>query len=338
MTSKRIFVTGASGCIGHYLTETLIQETDHELYLLVRNPAKLKFDWRSPRVHLLQGDMRRIERFAQLLGTIDVAVLVATAWGGVDAYDINILKTLKLMELLDPQKCEQVIYFSTASILDRHNELLEPARHQGTDYIFSKYQCYKRLSRLPIASRVTTLFPTLVFGGDRTKPYSHLSSGLPEVLKWANLIRFFEADGSFHFIHAKDIATVVKHLIDNPPEPARPFVLGNQAITVNEAISQICAAVGQSISFRIPLYPWLADIFISLFRIQMSSWDRFCLNYRHFTYKDPVTPATFGLTTYSSNLPDLLRITLASQPPPPEEAGDLLSGGAEEQGSGGASE
>ncbi|MGB3558972.1 MAG: SDR family oxidoreductase, partial [Geitlerinemataceae cyanobacterium] len=39
---KRIFITGASGCIGQYITETLIQNTQHELYLLVRNPDKLK--------------------------------------------------------------------------------------------------------------------------------------------------------------------------------------------------------------------------------------------------------------------------------------------------------
>ncbi|MHC5828542.1 MAG: NAD-dependent epimerase/dehydratase family protein, partial [Nostoc sp.] len=30
MSQKRILVTGASGCIGHYLTEALIKETDYE--------------------------------------------------------------------------------------------------------------------------------------------------------------------------------------------------------------------------------------------------------------------------------------------------------------------
>ncbi|MEO1184834.1 MAG: NAD(P)-dependent oxidoreductase, partial [Cyanobacteria bacterium J06636_27] len=34
MSQKRILVTGASGCIGHYISELLIQETQHELYLL----------------------------------------------------------------------------------------------------------------------------------------------------------------------------------------------------------------------------------------------------------------------------------------------------------------
>ncbi|WP_310413618.1 NAD-dependent epimerase/dehydratase family protein, partial [Chamaesiphon sp. OTE_8_metabat_110] len=40
----RILVTGASGCVGHYISETLIQNTDHELFLFVRNPVKLQVD------------------------------------------------------------------------------------------------------------------------------------------------------------------------------------------------------------------------------------------------------------------------------------------------------
>ena len=46
MSHKRIFITGASGCIGHYIVEFLIQNTHHELYLLVRNPDKLKVEER----------------------------------------------------------------------------------------------------------------------------------------------------------------------------------------------------------------------------------------------------------------------------------------------------
>lgn len=52
---KRIFITGASGCIGHYITEALIQQTDHELFLLVRNPQKLRLKYLDrSRVHLLR--------------------------------------------------------------------------------------------------------------------------------------------------------------------------------------------------------------------------------------------------------------------------------------------
>ncbi|MEW6491244.1 MAG: NAD(P)-dependent oxidoreductase [Cyanobacteriota bacterium] len=321
MTPKRILITGASGCIGHYIAEALIQETEHELYLLVRNPDKLGFDYEArPGVTILQADLRQIERFADLLKTMDVAILAATAWGGQqESFDINVVKTLRLMDLLDPAKCEQVIYFSTASVLDRENRLLREAGQLGTEYIRSKYNCLARLSKLAIAPKITTVFPTLVLGGEANKPYSHLSSGIKDVVKWVNLIRWFKADGSFHFIHARDIAKVVRYLLDHPPQPGRigesegissnQLVLGNQRITVNQAVEEVCAYLGKKIYYRVPLSLWLADILIAVFRIQMAAWDRFCLNYRHFSYQNPVNPETFGLSAYCPTFTDVLRIS-----------------------------
>lgn len=319
MAPKRILVTGASGCIGHYITEALIQQTNHELYLLVRNPEKLQINYEiRAGVTVIKADMLQIDHYANLLKTIDCAVLAATAWGGSQAvFDVNVGKTLRLMNLLDPDVCEQVIYFSTASVLDRNNELLKEANELGTDYIRSKYECLRQLSRLPIHKRITTLFPTLVLGGDSNKPYSHLSAGLPDVVKWINLIRFFKADGSFHFIHGQDIAQVVLHLIHHPPKPDEPrnLVLGNERVTVNQAIEDACAYLNTPIPFRVTLHPWLADLLIALFRIQMAAWDRFCVNYRHFTYLNPVSPDTFGLPTYCRTFTDVLKISRVGERP-----------------------
>jgi nucleoside-diphosphate-sugar epimerase len=321
MNPKRIFLTGASGCIGHYIAEALIQETDHELYLLVRNPEKLGFDYEArPGITILQGDLRHIERFANLLKTMDAAILAATAWGGSqESFDINVIKTIRLMELLDPTVLGQVIYFSTASVLNRENQLLKEAGQLGTEYIRSKYDCLGRLSKLAIAPKITTLFPTLVLGGDANKPYSHLSSGITDVVKWVDVIRWFKADGSFHFIHARDIAQVVRYLIDHPlthnlteeanAVPSNRLVLGNRPLTVNQAVEEVCAYLGKKIYFRVPLSLWLANFFIVLFRIQMAAWDRFCLNYRHFTYQNPVNPGTFGLPTYCATFTDVLKIS-----------------------------
>jgi nucleoside-diphosphate-sugar epimerase len=253
--------------------------------------------------------MQEIGQFADLLKTVDTAVLTATVWGGADIFEININKTLQLLNLLDPARCQQVVYFSTASVLDRHHQLLKEAGEIGTDYIRSKYECLSRLSQLAIAPQITVLFPTLVLGGDVQKPYSHLSAGLPEVTKWIKVARFFQADGSFHFIHGRDIAQVVRHLIDNPPktEP-RQFVVGQKQLTVNQAIEEICAYLNQKTYFRIPLSLSLANLMIVLFRIQMAAWDRFCLGYRHFTYENAINPTSFGLPNYCATLSDALKI------------------------------
>ena len=323
---KNIFITGASGCIGHYIVESLLQNTDHFLYLLVRNPDKLQFEWQdNPRIEVLKGNLQDIEEYSDLLlKKINIAILAATSWGGTaESYDINVVKTLALIKMLNPNICERVLYFSTASILDRNNDLLLPACQFGTDYIRTKYQCFSQLSRLKISDRIVALFPTLVFGGDKTKPVSHLSSGLPEIVRWLGLIRWIKTDGSFHFIHGRDIAGVVTYLVkhsdmaiaedyknnssDQEPSLVKKLVLGNKATTVNEAISEMCAYYGKRVYFGIPLYSWLANIIIKIFRIQMDPWSYFSLNYRHFTYQNPVTPANFGLTNYVTSIEDIMK-------------------------------
>jgi len=318
---KRIFITGASGCIGHYMTEALIQNTNHELYLLVRNPDKLQFDCNArPGIHILKGDMSRIEEYSDLLlKDINVAIVAATAWGGQgETYDINVVKTIGLINLLNPNICERVIYFSTASILDKDNKLLLPASQFGHDYIRTKYQCFSQLEKTAIADKIISVFPTLVFGGDKDKPYSHLSSGITDVTKWIDLIKWFSVDGSFHFIHAQDIAGVISYLVENPdfhPLESEPksgvdcLVLGNSAITVDQAIADISSYFNKRVYLRFPLYIWLTNIFIKIFRIQMDSWSRFSLDYRHFTYSNPVTPASFGLENYCSTVEELMEVS-----------------------------
>lgn len=312
MLQKRILITGASGCIGHYIAESLIKETKHDLYLLVRNPSKLQIDVQvRPGINVLVGDMRTIHLFADILKTINIAVLTATSWGGEGTYDINVFKTLELIRLLNPEQCEQVIYFSTASVLNNQNQPLKEAGQIGTDYIRSKYDCLHRIEKLAIASKITTVFPTLVLGGESNKPYSHLTSGISEVVKYINLIRFLQVDGSFHFIHGQDIATVVKYLIDFPPltgEPRR-FVLGQSQISVNQAVEEVCNYLGRRIYFRIPLSLGLANLIIALFRIQMAAWDRFCMNYRHFTYANAINPGSFNLPNVCQTMSHVLHLS-----------------------------
>ncbi len=308
---KRVFITGASGCVGHYLVESLLQHTDYELFLLVRNRDKLKVDLtvRSGTT-VIEGGMQDIAQLKPLLATMNYAVSAAAAWGGtVEVFETNVYKTVELFQSLDPQVCERAIYFSTASILDQNNQLLKEADTIGTDYIRSKYACLSQLEKLPIQDRLITVFPTLVFGGDKTgKPFSHLSSGLKEVASYINLIRWLKGEGSFHFIHGADIAQIITHLltVDRPYEhyPARS-VMGMPRLTVNQAIADACEYLHKRVGWQINLTPGLANLIIRLFNIKVAPWDRFCIQQRHFTY-DVVTPENFGLGSAYPDLASLL--------------------------------
>ncbi len=313
MSPKRIFVTGASGCLGHYLVETLIQSTDHDLFLLVRNPDKLKVDLDArPGINVLKGDLHDIEQFASLLKTMDFAILTATAWGGLqEVFDINVVKTLRLMELLDPERCERVFYFSTASILDRNNQPLKEAGEIGTDYVRSKYACHQQLQQLAIAPKVITLFPTLLLGGDAQKPWSHISAGIAKEIKWLSILRFFSIDASFHYIHSKDVAEVVRYLIAHPlpPHLSREIVLGNPPTTADQAVEEACTYLNKPIYFQIRLTKPLLDFAFKVMRIKVEAWDRFAIEYRHFVHQNPVTPSTFGEPTYCASFADVLKLS-----------------------------
>ncbi len=314
MSKKRIFITGASGCVGHYLVETLIRNTDHELFLLIRDPERLKVD-RSLRagVHLIPGSLESIAPHRRLLATMDVAILVATAWGDpAITQQVNVDSTLEILDALDPQRLERVYYFSTESVLGYDNKPLPEAELYGTDYIRTKAECLKALEQHPLADRITVLFPTLVFGGEPGRPYSHLSSGLREVVGWLWLIRFFQADASFHFVHSYDIAQIVRYLIDHPPEQPglSKLVLGSPAMTVNEAIAQTCRYFGVRRSWlRLPLSHRFAELMLRLFRIEVQPWDRHCIRYRHFTHQGTVSPADFGMVPYANTLAQLFEVS-----------------------------
>ena len=90
---KRLFITGISGCIGHYVADELMRYADYELFFLVRNPQKLQFDLSAfPHAHIVEGDMSRIEEHEELLKSMDVAVLIATSWGDPkESFEINVV-------------------------------------------------------------------------------------------------------------------------------------------------------------------------------------------------------------------------------------------------------
>ncbi len=307
MEIMRVFVTGGSGCVGHYLVESLLNSTDYDLFLLVRNPQKLLFP-PHPRINLVPGSLQEISKHQALLNTIDIVISAAASWGGkAEVFATNVEGTIALFESLNPDRVRQAIYFSTASILDKNHQLLPEAATIGTDYIKSKYQALQKLENSWISDRLTVVFPTLVFGGAIDKPYSHLSGGLKEVVKYIKWMRWFKIDGTFHFIHAQDIATVITYLVKEfPPNLPKRLVLGNPAIRVNEAVAEACQFFHTPILWQFNLTPLVIDILIKLFQVQMAEWDRFCLAQRHFTY-NVVNPATFNLPFYYPKVTDLLR-------------------------------
>ncbi len=303
---KKIFITGISGCVGHYLFDEMAKDPNYELYLLTRNPKKLKFDHRSRKnTTVIQDELENISKYATLVKEMDYVVHLAAAWGSTE---LNYETSLSFFDLLDPRRCKKVIYFSTASILDPDNQPLAEAGKIGTPYIRSKYDFYKKLPELKIFPNVITLFPTWVLGGDERHSYSHASKGILALKKWLWLIRFFTVDASFHYIHARDIARIVKYLLENDTKE-KNLVLGNRSITASQFLKEASGFFQKRVYFQIPIPFPLVRVLAALTGRRLQSWDLFCFEKRHFTHKT-VNTDNFGiksdLQTVTQILTDLV--------------------------------
>lgn len=299
-----VFVTGISGCVGHYVFEALSEVPGLQLFLLVRDPARLRFTHDRPGVTIVRGDAEDLAPHAELLRQMDAIVHIAAGWGEEAAYRVNRDATFALLDLADPDRLKKLLLFSTASVLGRENQLLEEAGQYGTDYIKSKYLCLRDLPAHALSDRVITLFPTLVFGGDDRHPSSHLNGGLPEALKWVDLARWLALDGCFHFVHGADIAQIVRHVLLNDVSE-RQLVMGGGETSVRELLRTLSRHAGKPYRGWLDLTP-LLEVVAWFFRGRMNPWDRFCMRYRHFRYR-VVSPETFGLTSRYPTLSDVLR-------------------------------
>ena len=289
---------------------------------MVRDKNKLSLSiQKNKRVKLLICDIRECQRFSKEIGQINFLIHTATAWGDPKrAYEVNIKAFEDLLGMLEKEKLEKIIYFSTASILNKENEIKKEALIYGTEYIQTKYRCFERLRESSFAEKTFAVFPTLVFGGTLKKrskyPTSYLTSGLKDINKWLWLARFIKLNSKFHFIHANDIAQICGFLIKNHKEDNykgfKKYVLGQKFISIDDAINILLKRNRMNRYFSIPLTKKIIKILLRVLPIQMTTWDSFSIKKYHFNHVPITNPETFNLKSYAKSLQEIL--TLAKLP------------------------
>ena len=318
MAYKKILITGSNGCVGQYLIDWFLKKTRFKLYLMVRDKNKLPLSIQTnKRIKLLVCDIRESDKYMKEISQVNFLIHTATAWGDPKrAYEVNIKAFEKLLGMLERNKLEKIIYFSTASILDEKTELMRESLTYGTEYIQTKYKCFVRLKDSAFAEKTFAVFPTLVFGGTLNKksrfPVSYLTSGLNEINKWLWLARFLKLNSKFHFIHANDIAQICGFLIKNHNEEAyrgfKKFVLGQNFISIDDAINILLKRSNMSRYFSIPLTRKIITILLRVLPIKTTAWDSFSIKKYDFNHHPITNPETFNLKSYAKTLNDILRL------------------------------
>lgn len=300
---ENIFITGATGCIGSYLVKQLINNDKYHLYLLVRGGNKRvnKQILSAKNITVLDGAFCDVENFKSYIANSAYVINIATSWGGHVANTENVTN---LLSLVNPEILKKFIQFETASILGRENVVLEEAKTEGTGYIQCKYDIYHLTKNHKLSDKIIRVYPTVVIGGSKDSPYSHISKGLLNIKKQINFLKYIYIDFGFHYMHTEDIAKCVIHIMENV-DGDNDLVLGNDYITLNDFISQASGYYGQKSFFRIKIPSWLIILVVTVFRIKISRWDRFCFKYKFFKY-NTVNCKKYGLDTNKFTIEEIM--------------------------------
>ncbi len=290
-----IFVTGLTGAVGSYLADHLVH-TNLEIYALVSKPEKLAPHVKTAKnIHLVLGTLETISDHKDIIYKCESILHIATNW--VDRNDddnsVNRKQTLEMLSYVNPKIVEKIIIFSTASVLGRGNQLLPEANKYGTGYIKSKYDLYVTLKDHPLHDKIITVFPTMVLSGDNTHQYSHIGEGLKTAKSFIKWARFISLEGSFHFIHADDIAKITLYLLSHDTDKS-DYVLGNPATTLDSLVNETAKYFGYRVYFKIPIFIGFILFLAKLLGKKIEPYSQFCMEYKHFVY-DVVDAKSFGL-------------------------------------------
>ncbi|MEM9710415.1 MAG: NAD(P)-dependent oxidoreductase [Pseudomonadota bacterium] len=303
----RVFITGGSGCVGHYLVHRFLEDPETELVLLLRRPERLTLPNGSEgRVTVLKGDLRSGPEHREALQGIDLGLLAATAWGGKDTFDITVGANLTLTDLLIEGGAKKIVYFASASVLARDGSLLDQAREIGTEYIQAKYRLVEEIETRSDRARLTGFFPTVIFGGGAAPvgaPLSHFARMLFENQRWLPLLRHLSAPGRLHLIHPGDIATLAWHFAHQPEtEGYARVVLGNAPVRVDDLIGDLARAAGRRHRPLLRVTDGRLRAFAKLFRARLSEWDWYCATHTDQSYPTAIMPGDLGLKV---EMPDM---------------------------------
>lgn len=260
----KIFVTGATGFVGHHLVEKILQEQKDIVYCFVRDEKKFSFG-DNPRIKILQGDSESIEQYTAIIQSCEIIFHIGARadFGDGAAYQRdNIEFTNALIRIASgSKKINRFVFTSTIGAVDRmksdscESPLTESSiPNPSSDYGKSKLICEQSLreSKLPYV----ILRPVLVYGPGMRRN-SHLRVFIDAVAK-GKMFSKINFPGKLSFVHVHDLVSSLL-LVSRHPKALRqtyfvsddePISLGNVFQTIGEVLGIHAGRL--NIAFSVP--------------------------------------------------------------------------------------
>ena len=116
----RVFVTGGTGFIGHYVVKALL-ENGHEVVVATRHPNKVPTLRSNPNVSFVEAALTDFERMGEGMVGCGACIHVGLGWGDTPSAMLmnDTRATVVLLEMAARAGCKKFIYTSSTSAMGR---------------------------------------------------------------------------------------------------------------------------------------------------------------------------------------------------------------------------
>ena len=116
----RVFVTGGTGFIGHYVVRALL-EKGHEVVIATRHPNKVPSLRSQASVSFVEASLTDFDKLAKGLEGCDACIHIALGWGDTPTAMLmnDTRATVNLLEMSARAGCKKFIYTSSTAAMGR---------------------------------------------------------------------------------------------------------------------------------------------------------------------------------------------------------------------------
>lgn len=220
----RIFLTGGTGFIGHYVASDLLN-SGHSLTILTRHPDKIPFLAKHPNVTLLEGSIYDAAAIAKGLEGAEACLHIALGWGETPLamLENDTRATVMILQAAAKAGCKKFIYTSSTAAMGKFRpvmnenvvnlplDLYGATKAAGEAFVLGFRST--GMKRNVIRPGYTFGAPAFGNGNGISQPDRRFAVMADAVAKGSD-IHLIKNDGT-QFIHAKDQAKIFRKVLES---------------------------------------------------------------------------------------------------------------------------
>ncbi len=253
----RIFLTGGTGFIGHYVSKALLKR-GHSLHIATRHPNKIPSLAKHPNVTLFEASLNDSSILKEAIQNCDACIHIALGWGEtpLTMLENDTKATVNLLEMATAAQCKKFLYTSSTAAMGKMRQSMDETianlpidLYGATKAAGEAYVLGYRNNNSASPMKRNIIRPGYTFGNPAfadgcTQPDTRFKT-IAQNARDGKDILLIKNDGT-QFIHAAHQAEVFVKVIESDYDEEIFLSLGSTWISWKEIAERAVALTGSS--------------------------------------------------------------------------------------------